>query len=97
MKVFLTPSALKQYNLLPENLKIRVRNKLLFLENNPYEGKKLSGKLSEIRSLRVWPYRILYYIDKKFTLLQLLIDRVFIVRILRILRVKVFQRETSLP
>ncbi|MBP7785674.1 type II toxin-antitoxin system RelE/ParE family toxin [Patescibacteria group bacterium] len=65
MKVFLTPSALKQYNLLPENFKLRVRNKLLYLENNPYEGKKLSGRLSEIRSLRVWPYRILYYIDKK--------------------------------
>ncbi|HNV97669.1 MAG TPA: type II toxin-antitoxin system RelE/ParE family toxin [bacterium] len=65
MKVFLTPSVLKQYNQLPENYKIRVKNKLLFLENNPYEGKKLSGKLSEIRSLRVWPYRILYYIDKK--------------------------------
>lgn len=65
MKVFLTPSALKQYNLLPENFKLKVRKKLLFLENNPHEGKKLSGKLSEIRSLRVWPYRILYYIDKK--------------------------------
>ena len=64
MKVFLTPSALKQYSLLPENFKNRVRNKLLFLENNPYEGKKLSGKLSEIRSSKVWPYRILYYIDK---------------------------------
>jgi len=65
MKVFLTPSALEQYKVLPENLKLRVRNKLLFLENNPHEGKKLSGKLSEIKSLRVWPYRILYYIDKK--------------------------------
>ena len=65
MKVFLTPSALKQYNLLPENYKLRVRNKLSFLEKNPHEGKKLSGKLSEIRSLRVWPYRVLYYIDKR--------------------------------
>ncbi len=64
MKVFLTPSALKQYKLLPENLKIRIKKKLFFLENNPYEGKKLSGKLSEIRSSKVWPYRILYYIDK---------------------------------
>jgi len=64
MKVFLTPSALKQYKLLPENFKIRIKKKLFFPENNPYEGKKLSGKLSEIRSLKVWPYRILYYIDK---------------------------------
>jgi len=65
MKVFLTPSALKQYSLLPEKFKLRVRKKLLFLENNLHEGKKLSEKLSEIRSLRVWPYRILYYIDNK--------------------------------
>jgi len=64
MKVFLTPSALKQYKLLPENFKIRVKKRLLFLENNPYEGKKLSGKLSEVRFSKVWPYRILYYIDK---------------------------------
>jgi mRNA-degrading endonuclease RelE of RelBE toxin-antitoxin system len=65
MKVFLTPSALKQYSLLPEKFKSRVRKKLLFLENNPYEGKNLSERLLEIRSLRVWPYKILYYIDNK--------------------------------
>ena len=65
MKVFITPSALKQYISLPEKFKVRVKKKLLFLENNPYEGKKLSGKLSEFRSLRVWPYRVLYYVDKK--------------------------------
>ena len=65
MKVFLTLSALKQYKVLPENFKLSIKNKLLFLEKSPYEGKKLSGKLSEIRSLRVWPYRILYYVDKK--------------------------------
>ncbi|MBW6441789.1 type II toxin-antitoxin system RelE/ParE family toxin [Patescibacteria group bacterium] len=65
MKVFLTPSALKQYNLLSEKFKVKVKKKLMFIEKNPYEGKKLSGKLSEVRYLRVWPYRILYYVDKK--------------------------------
>ncbi len=65
MQVVITPKALKQYNHLPKTEQIKVRRKFLLLERYPQEGKKLSGKLSEIRSLRAWPYRILYYIDEK--------------------------------
>lgn len=65
MQIVITPKALKQYNHLPKTEQTKIKRKFLLLEQNPQEGKKLSGKLSEIRSLRAWPYRILYYIDGK--------------------------------
>lgn len=65
MQVVITPQALKQYTHLPKPDQTKIKKKLLSLEQYPLEGKKLSGKLSEIRSLKAWPYRILYYIDDK--------------------------------
>ncbi len=65
MQVVVTPKALKQYLQLSKGEQTKVKRKLLTLEQYPLEGKKLSGKLAEIRSLRAWPYRILYYIDEK--------------------------------
>lgn len=63
MEIILTPQALKQYNHLPKSEQIKIKKKLRSLEENPQEGKKLSGELAELRSLRAWPYRIIYYID----------------------------------
>jgi len=63
MQVIITPKALKQYNHLPKTERIKIKKKLLYLEKNPLEGRKLTGKLPEIRSLRSWPYRILYYLN----------------------------------
>ena len=65
MQVVITPKALKQYNHLPKSEQTKIKRKFLLLEQNPQEGKKLAGRFAEIRSLRAWPYRILYYIDKK--------------------------------
>jgi mRNA-degrading endonuclease RelE of RelBE toxin-antitoxin system len=64
-QVIITPKALKQYSRLTKSEQTKVKKKLLLLEHYPQEGKKLSGKLSEVRSLRAWPYRILYYIDEE--------------------------------
>lgn len=65
MRVVITPKALKQFNHLSITDQSKVKRKLLVLEQNPLEGKKLTGSLAEVRSLRVWPYRFLYYIDEK--------------------------------
>ena len=35
------------------------------LEQNPIAGKKLTGKLESQYSLRIWPYRIVYFVDKE--------------------------------
>lgn len=61
MQVIITPEAEKQYRHLPKPQQEKIRRKLAVLEQSPFEGKKLSGSLSETRSLRAWPYRILYY------------------------------------
>ncbi len=64
-QLIVTPEALKQYKHLPLSEQKKVKRKFVGLEQSPFEGKKLSGSLSDIRSVRVWPYRILYYIDAK--------------------------------
>lgn len=65
MLVILSQDAQKQYRRLSGPERIKVRKKLLLLEENPTAGKKLTGELSGIRSLRAWPYRIIYEINEK--------------------------------
>ena len=74
MEVIVTPKALKQYNHLPKVEQTKIKKKLLLLERNAQEGKKLSGEYDELRSLRAWPYRIVYYIDNK-------VKKIFVVTI----------------
>lgn len=74
MEVLVTPKALKQYNHLPKTEKTKIKKKLLLLEQNAQEGKKLSGEYNELRSLRAWPYRIVYFIDNK-------INKIYVVTI----------------
>ena len=65
MRVEFTKAADKEFEQLPRAEMKKVARKLLALENNPYSGKKLEGKLKDRYSLRAWPYRILYIIDPK--------------------------------
>ena len=65
MQVIITPRVLKQYNRLPKTEQVKIKKKLLMLEQYPQEGKKLSGEYSELRSLKTWPYRIIYFIDNR--------------------------------
>jgi len=65
MQIIIAPKAAKQYERLPKPEQVKIKKKLLVLEHNPKEGKKLTGCLSETRSLRAWSYRIIYYLDTK--------------------------------
>lgn len=66
MQVILSREANKQYNKIPKSDQLKVKKKLLLLEENPQAGKKLSGKYTDLRSLKSWPYRIIYQIlDEK--------------------------------
>ncbi|OGH39122.1 MAG: hypothetical protein A3B44_01720 [Candidatus Levybacteria bacterium RIFCSPLOWO2_01_FULL_38_21] len=65
MQIIVTPKAAKDYKLLPKTEQTKIKRKLEILEENPYIGKKLSAEFSELRVLRAWPYRIIYYIDNK--------------------------------
>lgn len=64
MKVIITPKATKQYERLPKRAQKKIKKKFSLLENDTQIGKKLSGDLSELRSLRAWSYRIIYYINE---------------------------------
>ena len=64
-RVFLTPQSLKDYKKLPLVEQKKIKKRLALLESNIYSGKRLTGKLSEVYSLRAWPYRILYIIQSK--------------------------------
>ena len=61
--MIVTRETRKQYRRLPAPEQKNIIRKLSVLELSPLEGKKLSGNMSELRSLRAWPYRILYFID----------------------------------
>lgn len=64
MKVNLTPKAFKELSKIPQNKRIKIFKGLRALENDPFVGKGLAGRLSGEYSLKIWPYRIIYEIDK---------------------------------
>lgn len=65
MDLILAKDAQKQYRKIPKIEQIKIKKKLLSLLQEPYAGKKLDGELKERRSLRAWPYRIIYSINKE--------------------------------
>lgn len=64
MRVQLTPTAQKQLLKLKRAEAKKVDKKLRLLSVDPMCGKKLEGKLKNRYSLRAWPYRIIYLINK---------------------------------
>jgi mRNA interferase RelE/StbE len=54
---------LKQMESLPNKDQDRVLSAFDLLRENPTAGKQLEGKYKGFRSLRVWPYRIIYAVD----------------------------------
>ena len=60
MKVEYSRTAIKQIKKLPKNKQIKVLATIEKLKNDPYAGKKLKGEFEELRSLKIWPYRIIY-------------------------------------
>lgn len=65
MQVVLSKDAAKHLAKLPPPEKKKIKRKLLSLGNNPLAGKKLEAPLFGDRSLKAWPYRIIYSINKK--------------------------------
>jgi len=66
MRVILSREAEKDYSDLPKSEQKKIDKKLLYLSKDPFIGKLLGGKLKGCYSLRVWPYRIIYQIIKKY-------------------------------
>lgn len=60
MRVEYSDIARKQLRKLPKDKQIKVLQKIEKLKNDPYAGKKLKGEFEGLRSLKAWPYRIIY-------------------------------------
>lgn len=59
-----SPAVIKDIHRLPQPWRRKILNAIEGLKSNPFAGKKLHGKLASCHSLRVWPYRIIYTIQK---------------------------------
>lgn len=66
-----TGPAEKQYAKLPSSERKKIDRKIELLELKPYAGKKLEGVFAEKRSLKAWPYRIIYWIGPKKKILYI--------------------------
>jgi len=64
MEIFYKPQAVKQMKKLTARERDTILRKIVLLTTNPYAGKKLSGELTNLRSLRSWPFRIVYALEK---------------------------------
>lgn len=64
MRLVYKPQVIKQLKKLSLSDKTKVINKLGVLTNDPYSGKLLKGEFEGLRSLRAWPYRIIYQVRK---------------------------------
>lgn len=65
MQLVLSKNAEREYKKIPQREQKKVKKKLASLESNPHSGKKLGGELAAFHSVRAWPYRIIYRIDKE--------------------------------
>lgn len=71
MKIELSTRARKQFLKLSQDNQQKVARKIDILSVDPFMGKKLSGKFQSLYSLRAWPYRIIYQINKKVNIIYL--------------------------
>ena len=65
MDVVLSKNAAKQYAHLPKTEQVKIKKNLFILQEDSLAGKKLEGELDTYRSLRAWPYRIVYMLNKQ--------------------------------
>lgn len=63
-QVKLKPSAAHDLVRLSKTHRVRAQRALLGLQSDPEKGKKLEGDMRGLRSLRVWPLRVIYKILK---------------------------------
>ena len=65
MQIEYKPQVVKQMQKIPFVQRKKILFKLNQLMFDPYAGKTLRGELEGLRSLRAWPYRIVYELGKK--------------------------------
>jgi mRNA interferase RelE/StbE len=64
-RVVLERAAKKQAKKVPKQYKDKIEAAIAYLAHDPFVGKKLKGDYRGKYSLRIWPYRIIYSVNKK--------------------------------
>jgi len=72
MDLILSPNALKQLRKIGKKDQDRVERKLTQLTDNPHCGKPLRGKLEGQRSIKAWPLRIIYRVNTRKRVVEIL-------------------------
>lgn len=62
--VFVPRSVRKLISRIPMPWRDRIFNNIELLQFDPFLGGKMVGKLKDKRKIRIWPYRIIYKINK---------------------------------
>lgn len=62
----------KELDKIPLQYQRRILVALSIIAGDPLVGKKLTGKLSDIYSYRVWPYRIIYKVYRNILLVVII-------------------------
>ena len=60
-----TKDFLRRLKQLDKQTQIRILKNLRTLEENPFLGKRLTGRLTELLSLRIGDYRVIYQLSEK--------------------------------
>ncbi len=63
--LYVTPRARKGLAKVEAHYQKKIATALLFIRQDPYSGKKLTGEFKGHCTVRVWPYRIVYAIKTK--------------------------------
>ena len=71
-QVILAKEAKKSLKKVDNRYKNKIFRAIVKLRKNPHLGKPLTGEMKGKYSLRVWPYRIIYFIQKKQLIINVL-------------------------
>ena len=64
-RIIIDSQARKDMKKISADIQRRVSAAIDILRENPFAGKRLKGDLIGLWTLRVWPYRILYIVERK--------------------------------
>lgn len=70
--VYISKSVRKSLLCVPPPWLQRVERAIDTLSTDPHIGEKMAGKLAGCSKIRVWPYRIIYRLDKKRKVVEIL-------------------------
>ena len=71
-RIIFKKKATKQISKLRAKDRVRVGEAIDELRTNPFIGNKLDGDLDGFYAIRVWPYRIVYSIEKEIITVNIL-------------------------